>query len=389
MPSDSRPVAAVLIPTIASKRTKQKISRDQEISLWGKMIRSVILNSAASVQRSGFTPKIVVINNFQSENPQARQKIQAAIGKELGKLPKEFRETTVEIIECPGAGWMGSVLEGGKFAVQRGANAVVTLADDFETEAKEIGKLLKPVTRKNQPADFVFARWGKFAQSFPPAQTMNEITVSLLSTLANPQFKPKPGEPVMIAMQRAAREQHELQAYTGLMATNSQTFTEIEQFIAQRLSPIKRFGHAGLDPVMVPIALQLNKKVEAFVSQRRYEHFNPRSRPEQAKFIAIRQKQLTEAVIGVRAFLLATRQYGKLRLLNQLRQAGTEWIKTAPRQWGREDKRRARTAMTLAPTVSLLATRFKTRQEEKKRRQQEERKRQLENRKNERNRRRV
>ncbi len=334
-----QPIAAIVIPTVAAKRTKHPASREDEIRQWGAMIRQVITASAASVQKNGFEPRIVLVDNSPNGIPDTAK-------RQLERLQPLLRAKIV-LLHRPRKGWAGSFWEGARFAIRElNAQAVVSIADDFPTEAKKLGNLLQPLRtpkeKKGSQADFVFAKWQpKNIPSFPPAQVLNERMVSLLTTFALPAFQIKANETLPVALQRAIREREELQAYTGLFAFNSQAFQEIDSFL-QRHFQNPQWGHAGLDPILLLAAGSIpGIQIKGLSFPRRFEHFYPKNRAQQEAFAGSRKSQFDDAINAIQAFLRASGQRQKEKLLEEAKKTGRELIQTAPRRWPHGFKRLA------------------------------------------------
>jgi hypothetical protein len=325
--------AAVIIPTIAARKTKRPVSRAQVVSEWGTAIRQIVRNSVSSIRETGFEPLIVLVNN--KDDPAA---IRPTIQTELDRLPAEFR-SRVHVIERPKSGWMGSIIAGSDHAVKDlHADAVVSMADDFETEAKHLKRLVTPLRRKDpaKRADFTFARWDRFGSSFPPAQYLKETMGSRVLALANPRFRLKAGEDFFSASKRAVKEAGGLQSFTGLMAMNADTFREAKRFIDAHFVG-GNFGHSGLDPIVVLSALKNpNRRLEGVEYPRRFEHYNPKGK-ELAKS---RGKMLEGALLAMKHYLTISGQHDKLAQFDKWASVTNELIGQAPRTWPRGNKKR-------------------------------------------------
>lgn len=325
-----RTTAAVIIPTIASKRTRQKVSRQEEVRQWGNMVRRVITNCEKSIAQSGYTPVIVLVNNFNP--PSERSEV---IRKELSTLPASVL-SQVSVIERPGAGWMGSILKGADHAIKNmNVKTIVSFADDFETEAPRIGRLLEPLNRKdpNKRVDFTYANWDQFGHTFPPAQYLKERIGSLLVSFANPRFKIRKGESFLVAAERSAQTLQDIQSQSGLMAMNATTFTEAQRLIDRHFSG-QSFGHSGLDPIVILSALNNpRRKLEGVFFPRRYEHFYPRNTKEQQGLVAGRKKMFEGAINATEQFLKVTGQTEKLAVLPQAHLVVEKQTAHASKHW--------------------------------------------------------
>lgn len=138
-----KPIAAVIIPTIGTRKTKKPLSPEEQVRAWGKLVRTVIASARQSVARAGFEPRIIPADNSPNDlSPLHRQ---------------QLAKTGVEILFAANLDPYESFRVGGRKAIREGRSQVVlTCLDDYESESAHLDKMIQPL--KNGKTDFVFGR---------------------------------------------------------------------------------------------------------------------------------------------------------------------------------------------------------------------------------------
>lgn len=326
-------IAAIIIPTIGSRRNKKTVTPEQATRAWVTMASHVISRSANSVQENGFSPFVIIVDSTKDGFHN-----RPVIARGLKKLQEQLhaRGQTLQILHRPDTGLMEGFMEGARHAAKiPGVRAIGMNFDDFESEAKGYGRFLQPLHRSKNSADFVYGQWNpKSVFSFPRNQVINEAGMSRLASFANPHFKLHPGETFGAAISRLQAGNRTVQTYTGLFAMTPQAFEKLDELVSGPLHHAKKdWRMVGLETLAVLSAQLHNFRTQGVQMPRRFEHFMPKNRAMAERFANTRLGQFAEGSNTIRAFLEATNQHDKLAAFDNAAVQKKKTITTRAPRW--------------------------------------------------------
>jgi hypothetical protein len=265
-------------------------------------IVACIRNAAKNLRDNGVRPLFIIAHNKN-------------LPKEMIKAIKGTKEK-VKFLPVKGEGLGNSMIAG--FDAGKRADAITMLPDDFDFEAKKIYATVKPVLEKR--FEFVNSSWPyentKYAGSFPKPQYLNEMSVSRLVSLANPNLHPNEMK-LMPALQQAEHEGKLLQTYTGLLTLNGKNWKKVRKAMKTLFKENAReIDVWAFEPALMLASLQAGIHVGSVPAERIYEHEQPTEETIQA-MQEKRALQYDVATKIIRTFLEKTKQTHKVELFEE------------------------------------------------------------------------